>query len=370
MEWSTLTTIFDTSLAVVFTWVAYKTGQIIWKYTPYSYPNARIRAMEARLLTDQRFSELAESKSLQNFVVSLEDTDYGKRLTSLQSYNIEDVERALDLSLVDVIELMVKIMPKRIKGLFEIMLEEWDVRNIINVVKAKLSNMPPQDFIMPAGKMLQKVKAMAEAKTMEEMLVILEGTDYEEPLRRLLLNEITLQEFELELYKVHYSKLLRYVNSRKGEEKIIASEFVNMLIDYTNISTLLRAKLSSLAQEDIRKLIIPGGTLSKSTIEAMINSEDVVMALGELEGTKYGEVLREVREAVESGNIESVEIALRKYILRRMKELSQFYPLSVAVAVAYLLQKESEVRKLKAIAKLIEDGVKPEKIKEMVGELA
>ncbi|AEC51750.1 V-type ATP synthase subunit C [Pyrococcus sp. NA2] len=370
MEVSTLTAILDTTLAVVFTWVAYKTGQLIWKYTPYSYPNARIRAMEARLLTDQRLSELSESGTLQNFVVNLEDTDYGERLSSLSSYNLEEVERALELSLSDLLELMVKIMPKRIRGLFEIMLEEWDVRNIINVVKAKFSNLPPQDFIIPTGKLLPKVRAMAESKAMEEMLVILEGTEYEEPLRKLLLREIDLQAFEVELYKIYYSRLLKYVKSRKGEERIISQEFVNMLIDYKNINVILRAKLSSLSPEEIRNLIIPGGSLSRSTIEAMINSEDVMMALGELEGSRYGEVLKDVREAIEEGKIEKVEEALKKYMIKRMKELSQFYPLSVAVALAYLLEREEEVRKLKAIAKLIEDKVKPEKIKEIVGEMA
>lgn len=250
MEISTLTTILDTTLAVIFTWVAYKTGQIIWKYTPYSYPNARIRAMEARLLTDQRFSELAESKTLQNFVVSLEDTDYSPRLASLQSYNLYEIERALDLSLVDLVELMIKIMPKRIRGLFEILLEEWDVRNITNVIKAKLSNLPPQDFIIPAGRMFPKVKAMVESKTMEEILVILEGTEYEEPLRKLLLKEIDLQAFELELYKIYYSKLLKYASSRKGEEKLISEEFIKMLIDYRNISIILRAKLSGMPSEE------------------------------------------------------------------------------------------------------------------------
>ncbi|AFK21933.1 V-type ATP synthase subunit C [Pyrococcus sp. ST04] len=370
MEVSTITAILDTTLGVVLTFVAYKTGQIIWKYTPYSYPNARIRAMEARLLSDQRIEELAESKNLQNFVVNLEDSDYGERLTSIEKVNLKNIELALELSLVDLLELMVKIMPKRVKGFFELLLEEWDVRNISNIVKAKLSNLPAQDYIIPAGRMYQKVKAMIEAKTMEELLVILEGTEYEEPLRKLLLKEISLEEFELELYRLHYQKLLNYATSRRGEEKTILLEFVRLLIDQKNISSVLRAKSASMPSEEIKKLIIEGGSLSKVTLDAMINAEDPIMAIGELEGTKYGEIIREVREDIEQGRLDTVEIALRKFMIARMKELAQFYPLSVAVALAYILEREREIRKLKAVAKLLSDGIRAEKIKQIVGEVA
>jgi len=48
--------------------------------------------------------------------------------------------------------------------------------------------------------------------------------------------------------------------------------------------------------------------------------------------------------------------------------MTRFYPLSVAIPLNYILLKEREIRKLKAIAKLIEDKVKPEKIKAIVGE--
>ncbi|MDK2869934.1 MAG: V/A-type H+/Na+-transporting ATPase subunit [Pyrococcus sp.] len=370
MEVSTITMILDTTLVVVFTWVAYKTGSYIWKYTPYSYPNARIRAMEARLLSDQRLLELAESKNLENFVVNLEDSDYGKRFSELKAYSVEEIEKALDLSFVDTILLFQKIMPKRVRGFFEVMLEEWDVRNIVNVVKAKITGLPAQDFVIPVGKILNKVKAMAEAKTMEEILVILEGTEYEEPIRKLVLKEINLPEFEHLMYSLYYQKLLNYANSRKGEEKAILSEFVSSLIDSKNISLILRAKASGINAEKLKTMLIPGGSISRNILEGMISAEDPLMALTELEKTKYAEVVKNSREVVEKGDISIVEKQLRRYIQQRMKELSQFYPLSVAVALSYMLQKEYEIRKLKAIARLIADGIRPERIKEIVGEVA
>ncbi|NJE08237.1 V-type ATP synthase subunit C [Thermococcus sp. M39] len=369
MEISTITGILDTTLAVVFTWIAYKTGSIVYKYTPYSYPNARIRAMEARLFTEQRFNELAESKTLNNFVMNLEDSDYKPYLGKLSVYTVETIDRAFDEALADTYNLMFKILPKRVNPFFRLLLEEWDIRNIAAVVKAKLYGEVARDYIAELGTMVERIKAMAEAKTMEEILVILEGTEYEEVYQRLLLKEITVEEFETELYKMHYAKLLRYAQSRKDEERKILEEFVKLKIDKINLMTILRAKLHGLGADKIRPFLIPGGSLNQRTLDTLMHVEDLSMALAELDSTKYNEVLREVREGLESGDLDAFNKAFERYIKRKINELTRFYPLSVAIPLNYILAKESEIRKLKAIAKLIEDRIKPESIKAIVGEL-
>ncbi|MBO8174058.1 MAG: V-type ATP synthase subunit C [Thermococcus sp.] len=369
MEINTITGILDTTLAIVFTWIAYKTGSIIYKYTPYSYPNARIRAMEARLFTEQRFNELAESKTLNNFVMNLEDSDYKPYLGKLSVYTVETIDRAFDEALVDTYNLMFKILPKRVNPFFRLLLEEWDIRNIAAVVKAKLYGEVARDYIAELGTMVERIKAMAEAKTMEEILVILEGTEYEEVYQRLLLKEITVEEFETELYKMHYAKLLRYAQSRKDEERKILEEFVKLKIDKINLMTILRAKLHGLGADKIRPFLIPGGSLNQRILDTLMHVEDLSMALAELDSTKYNEVLREVREGLESGDLDAFNKAFERYIKRKINELTRFYPLSVAIPLNYILAKESEIRKLKAIAKLIEDKIKPESIKAIVGEL-
>jgi len=361
-----VTGILNTTLAVVFTYVAYKTGSYIYKYTPYSYPNARIRAMEAKLLSEQRFNELAESRSLQNFVVNLEDTEYKDYFGDVSSYTLEEVEKALERALAGTYTLMMKILPKRSREFFRLLLEEWDVRNIASVVKAKLTDEPAGDYIVDIGTMLPKVKAMAEAKSLEEILVVLEGTPYEEPFQKLLLGELDAMKFETELYKMHYSKLLEYALSRKGDERVILGEFVRLKIDKLNILTVLRAKRAGLSAEEIRPMLIPGGTVN---LEPLLHVEDLGMALAELDSTKYGAVIRDVRERVE-GDLSVLERAIESYISERMSELDRFYPLSVATPLSYILKKEAEIRRLRAIAKLIDDGVKPERIKELLGEVA
>ncbi|ASJ10233.1 V-type ATP synthase subunit C [Thermococcus sp. P6] len=366
METGPISAILDTTLAIIFTWVGYKTAAIVWKYTPYSYPNARINAMEAKLLSEQRFNELAESRTLQNFVVNLEDTDYRDYLTGISTYNVEEIERSLERALAGTYELMIKILPGRVSPFFRLMLEEWDVRNVTSVVKAKFRGEPASDYVMEIGPMLPKVKAMAEAKSPEEMLVILEGTPYEGPYQRLLLGEISIQEFETELYRMHYGKLLSYALSKKNDERVILEEFVRLRIDRTNILTVLRAKAAGMDSEKIKSLVIPGGSVK---LDPLIHVEDLSMALAELDSTRYGKVIRDVREEVEK-DLSVLERALDKYILERMGELTRFYPLSVATPLGYILKREREIRKLRAIAKLIEDGVEPERIKELVGDVA
>jgi len=366
MEAGAVSGILNATLAVVFTWVAYKTGSYIYKYTPYSYPNARINAMEAKMLTEQRFNELAESRTLQNFVVNLEDTDYRDYLAEVSEYTVEEIERALDRALAGSYELMFKMLPKRSRDLFSLLLEEWDVRNIASVVKAKMSGEVASDYVVELGPMLPKVKAMAEAKTMEEILVILEGTPYEEPYQRLLLGELDASQFETELYRLYYGKLMDYARSRGADERKIIEEFIRLKIDKLNILTVLRAKAAGMKAEEIRSLLLEGGSVN---LEPILHVEDFGMAIAELDSTKYGAIIREVREDVER-DLSVLERAFDNYVLKRMNELVRFYPLSIATPLYYAIKKEAEVKKLKAIAKLIEDGVRPETIKELVGEVA
>ena len=366
MEAGAVSGILNATLAVVFTWVAYKTGSYIYKYTPYSYPNARINAMEAKLLSEQRFNELAESRTLQNFVVNLEDTDYRDYLADVSEYTVEEIERALDRALAGSYELMFKMLPKRSRDFFKLLLEEWDIRNIASVVKAKMAGEPAGDYVVELGPMLPKVKAMAEAKTLEEVLVILEGTPYEGPYQRLLLGELDVSAFETELYRIYYGKLMEYATSRAADERKIIEEFVRMKIDKLNILTVLRAKSAGMKAEEIRPLLLEGGSVN---LEPVLHVDDLGMAIAELDSTKYGPILREVREDVER-DLSVLERALDRHIIDRMNELVRFYPLSIATPISYALKKEAEVRKLKAIAKLIEDGVMPEVIKGLVGEEA
>ncbi len=366
METGAVSGILNTTLALIFTWVGYKTSKIIYKYTPYSYPNARIKAMESKLLTEQRFNELAESRNLQNFIVNLEDTDYRDYLAEVQEPDVESVEKALEKALAGTYELMARILPGRVSPFFRLLLEEWDVRNITSVVKAKLAGEPATDYIVEIGPMLPKVKAMAEAKSMEEILVILEGTPYEEPYQRLLLGEIDVRTFETELYRMYYGKLLNYALSKKEEERTILEEFVRLRIDRMNILTVLRGKVAKLSAEEIRPMLIPGGSVK---LDPLLHVEDLGMALAELDSTRYGPVIRDVREEVER-DLGVLERALEGYIIERMNELNRFYPLSVATPLGYVLQKGREVKKLRAIAKLISDGLPPERIKELAGDVA
>ncbi|AJC71543.1 V-type ATP synthase subunit C [Thermococcus guaymasensis DSM 11113] len=360
---SAVTVILDTTLGVVFTWVGWKTVKMLRKYTPYSYPNARINAMEVKLLSEQRFNELAESRTLQNFIVSLEDTDYKVHLSGVAEDPVE-IERAFERALASTYLLMEEILPKRVKGFFRLLLEEWDVRNIASVVKAKVRDEPAIDYVVEVGTIVPKVKAIAEAKTMEEILVILEGTPYEKHCQRLFLGEISVDQFETELYKDYYSRLLDYATSRKEEERIILEEFVRTKIDIRNIVTLLRAKRAGLPGKAIREHLIPGGSVDLDTV---LNIDDLNMVLAELDSTKYGKVLKENKERIEK-DITVVESVLWNYLLRRVKDLERFYPLSIATPLSYILKKEREIKKLKAMAKLIADDVEPEKIKEIIGE--
>lgn len=95
------------------------------------------------------------------------------------SYLVEEIERVFDVFFVKIYEFMFKIFFKCLRDFFRFMMEEWDVRNIVNVVKVKLVNEFVLDYIIEFGLMFLKVKVMVEVKILEEIFVIFEGIFYE-----------------------------------------------------------------------------------------------------------------------------------------------------------------------------------------------
>jgi len=75
---------------------------------------------------------------------------------------------------------------------------------------------------------------------------------------------------------------------------------------------------------------------------------------------------RDVKKALELDSVSAVEIALMKYLLRRMARRTHQNPLSVDVILSYLFAVEIEARNLKILAKAKEAGLPEARVQELL----
>ena len=136
-------------LAVIGAVVVVITFRPLMEYYPYTYPNARVRAKIGKLFNEKQISELAETETLEEVKNYLRGTrDYAKFVDKYP------MEQALDANLAESYDLLAKVAPKTLAPTFDLMLDQWDIKNIKSVLiakEAKLNEEETRELLVPYG---------------------------------------------------------------------------------------------------------------------------------------------------------------------------------------------------------------------------
>ena len=243
-------------LAVVGAIVVVITIRPLLEYYPYTYPNARIRAKIGKILSDKQISELAETESLEEVKNYLRGhRDYAKYIDKYP------IEQALDANLAESYDTLAKIAPKTLKPTLDIMLDQWDIKNIKSVLiakEAKLNEEETRELLVPYGVLKDDQDKMIEADSVQELIVALEGTPYAKVLEDALpdYNENkTLLTLESALDNYYYERLLVKSSSQEDENTRMLHSYVGTKIDIAILKIILRAKADGLAYDQIKPYV-------------------------------------------------------------------------------------------------------------------
>jgi len=357
---------------IVIVWIT----KMVIDLAPYAYVNARIRSKEAKLLDDAKLNELIESGSLEELVGLLEDTDYGEYVAEVMN-ELKDpvaVEKALDMYLADLYALMYRISPDGAKNVLKVFAKKFDIKNIKTLIRAKFVGLDAEEtysLLIPLGNIpVEKLKELAEVKTVEEVIRGLDGTEYFKVLQEELSNyeqASTIIGFELALDR-YYLESLRKTIMTEGKEEDLFREFVGTMIDVENLKVILRGKADGLSADEIGKYVsLTGYELASWKLKDLMSAGGIEGVLSSLEGTSYADVLAEAMEEFEkTKSIYAFEKALDKFVLEKGKKLSTRKPFGVGPIIGLIVSKELEVKNLKAIIKGKIENLKPEEIRSLL----
>ncbi|HOP09535.1 MAG TPA: V-type ATPase subunit, partial [Candidatus Methanofastidiosa archaeon] len=127
-----------------------KTAGIVRQISPFAYPNARIMAKQGKIISNGTFGELAESRSLEEIVNMLKETEYVDYLNKFvgEGYKVTDIERALNNHLAAVYDEVYHITPDSVNPIFEVLLKRWDIENIIRTLRCLDAKKDPNDYLI------------------------------------------------------------------------------------------------------------------------------------------------------------------------------------------------------------------------------
>jgi V/A-type H+-transporting ATPase subunit C len=325
----------------------------------YAYASARVSAMRGKMFRRERLERLIEARKLGEIIGVLEGTPYSPYVAKLKEITAPGLEGAFQENLVDTYATVVDLVPEEMQDIFQSIFKKFDVRNLKTVLISKHAGIPqaqisemfvPTAFLSPS-----LLEEMIRAEDIPDAVRKLEGTEYWGAL-----NEV-LSEFEERknllsllhaLDRHFYEELWRKITYSRARHIEVMEALVGMQIDAVNIKITLRCKADRVPVDDILKHIIPCYfAIDESVVRRMAEATDVAAALGPLEGTDYAGPLKSAMpEYEETKSLLAFERALDELLLKRARtfSLGRYY-LGVGPIVAFLIEKDVEVRNLVAV---------------------
>ena len=328
----------------------------------YSGITTKIRAMQAKLLTEADYENIANLKTVPEVIEYLKEkpayTKYINRMdTSL--YHRGDVEKVLTQSFYDDYTRIFRFVGMEQKKFLKAYWKRYEI-DLINYCLRIVFNHYDVPFDIDYKKEIfdkysqLSVSKLVLSKNVEELIDNLKGTEYYSPLQTLRESgAATLYDYDLTLELYYFSVMWKEEKRLlKGKERDIFIKDYGMRIDLTNIRWIYRAKkYYNMLPPDIYMMMIPiQYRFSKEEFKAMVEAPTVEEFIKQVGLTRYGNKL-----TFEEGHMleqQSREILKAAYLSDRRHN-----PYSVATMNAYLFLKEEEIRKIVSALECIRYGL-------------
>ena len=235
-----------------------------------------------------------------------------------------------------------------------------------------LCNRHPEDYIYSMPPFLTEhtqlnLFALAEIKEFEDILRVLNGTDYfriVEPFVRQYKEsgEIDYFSLEAEMKKFEFNALCDIADRAfSGRYRKEVRDFFEREIDIENIINIYRLKHTIRAsKEEIDRVLVFGrSALTKQELEYLAASSTDTDFLARLKNTKIGQRLKEKNYSYLEEGVQKVRFDLEKRSFR-------FSTNPYIVMFSYMFLAQNEVRNITHIIEGIRYAIPPEEIKSML----
>lgn len=205
---------------------------------------------------------------------------------------------------------------------------------------------------------------LSKAKDYSEALASLEKSPYYKILSQYHPNEngrLPLAEIENKLYTFVFGDLYKGIekNCPKKEQGGLLS-FFNTILDYENFSRVIRLKkYYNMEPEEIKKNLLPFGSLKKAQIDMLCNAEDSKSAFGVMSSLKQGYFINKTSYFYTGSLVAKV----------RFKEAVKniYYSSSpAAVMISYMFAAETELANITCLIEGVRYNVDSKKIESLL----
>lgn len=341
----------------------------------YSGIVTKLRAMEAKLLTDEDFIQLSALHTVPEVVQYLNaHSSYASILNQLdyQHLNRGSIEKILILGLYHDYSKIYSFCNMNHRKFMKLLFKHYEIDLIKYCFRSVLNEQFDIHELAYKKEFFNKystlsIELLETSQTIDELIENLKDTEYYRPLYRFKNSpSITLFDYDLALDQYYFSILWKERKKllKKKELEIYTRDFGSQ-IDFLNLQWIYRAKkYYHMSTTEIFSLLIPVQyKLSDSFIKELVEAPDDEAFNTVLQRTVYAKYMI----YADSNDTLSAEQSYKKCMYHLLTQDRRKNPYSIASINTYLFLKEEEIKRLTTAIECIRYSLTPEEILSYVG---
>lgn len=306
------------------------------KDTDYLSISTRIRAMENRMLTNDRVLRLIEAKDNDEAAKVLTECGY----ETLQNYTASGLEDLLSQSRAEIMADMASSVPE--PSLVAIFQLKYDYHNVKVSLKALAQNLNPDSLLLAGGRYSVGTIADCGRKGDYRSLGDILGKNAEEA-KELLQKTGDPQLADFLLDRAYFEEMT--LLAKNSQSKFIMG-YVATMIDVANLRSAVRAGRLEKENDFLKLALVEGGNVSVNSL-LHTRAEDVgnLFATGNLsEAAALGGTLA----TPNSGSLTEFERLCDNALLKYLSGARRI-PFGEGPVIAYIALKENEITAIRTI---------------------
>ena len=315
-----------------------------------TYAVLRTHARIADLLDKEQMTRLAEAPDILEFLTRLKETPYGEVQVQMDDKLAISLEKVFIQKFTERIESIVKITPTKmgefLRAYFDL---RFEVVNLKRILRGKFTESPEEeirDALIPITPyLIDSYDGLIRADSLEEAMVLLEGTPYGELVEKLeIYKELdALWPLELTLNHVYAKRTLSLGKGLPKKNQHIVDSLAKFETDVENI--LVALKRRGRKDVDLGEIFPVTYNVDLETLQNVIESESLGQAI---DGLK--EPYRGVMEPIKTGDIALVRAMVRKGKYETASKARAGDEFGFNVILAFLVYSEIEKDNLVGLA--------------------
>lgn len=247
---------------------------------------AKARALYGKRITTEQYKDLLHCRSVPEIAAYLKSsTAYAQALQNISESNVHrgQLENMLRRWKFETYATLYHYLNSSNDNLFHSIVVEFEIREILRMILLLKAGNPQEYITSLPGFLLARCKVnlleLAKIRSFDELLKLLENTEYEEILSPFRPNdqqpEIDYIGCEHTMYEYYFRHTLHMINkSTKGTERQELRRLMGMRIDHLNLRSIYRAKILFHADaKQIAQRIFPfHRRLTPNLIDELVNA--------------------------------------------------------------------------------------------------